>query len=153
MQMEEALNLLDEMLDDSWSLPLSGGKCVIDAEKARDLIDTIRITLPEEIERAEAVLIERENIMAQAKLDSDEIIKKAEERAKVILAQDEAVKAAQQRASDIMAQAQTKTKEMKIATHKFTDNILQQSEETLIRSLEEVRKTRQALRTNYKKQD
>ena len=30
---ESILNDIDELLEDSWSLPLSGGRCVVDAER------------------------------------------------------------------------------------------------------------------------
>ena len=43
---ESILNDIDELLEDSWSLPLSGGRCVVDAEKVRDLIDSIRMNMP-----------------------------------------------------------------------------------------------------------
>lgn len=46
---ESILNDIDELLEDSWSLPLSGGRCVVDAEKVRDLIDSIRMNMPAEI--------------------------------------------------------------------------------------------------------
>ena len=37
MNIEEILDMLDELLDRAWNLPLSGGRCVIDAEKVREL--------------------------------------------------------------------------------------------------------------------
>lgn len=145
MQIEDALNLLDEMIDCSWSLPLSGGRCVIDAEQARDIIDTIRITLPEEFQRAEALLEEREKIIADAQKEGEEIVRQAEERARVILDEHEAVKAAEQRASNIMSQTQTRSREIRMATTHFTDTILKQTEDSLAHSLEELRMTRKAL--------
>lgn len=48
---ESILNDIDELLEDSWSLPLSGGRCVVDAEKVRELIDSIRMNMPSEIKR------------------------------------------------------------------------------------------------------
>ena len=48
MNIEEILDVMDELLDRSWSLPLSGGRCVVDAEKIRDLVDEIRLNLPAE---------------------------------------------------------------------------------------------------------
>ena len=42
MNIDEILDVIDELLDRAWSLPLSGGRCVVDADKVRDLIDDIR---------------------------------------------------------------------------------------------------------------
>ena len=37
MNIEEILDMLDELLDRSWTLPLSGGRCVNGAEKVREM--------------------------------------------------------------------------------------------------------------------
>lgn len=52
MNIEEILDMLDELLDRAWNLPLSGGRCVIDAEKVREMVDDIRLNLPDEIKQA-----------------------------------------------------------------------------------------------------
>ena len=49
MNIEEILDVLDELLDKAWSLPLTGGRCVVDAERVRELIDDIRLNMPTEI--------------------------------------------------------------------------------------------------------
>ena len=64
---ESILNDIDELLEDSWSLPLSGGRCVVDAEKVRDLIDSIRMNMPAEIKQARAVVADRNQILSLAK--------------------------------------------------------------------------------------
>ena len=56
MNIEEILDLLDELLDRSWNLPLSGGRCVVDAEKVRDLLDDVRLNMPTEIKQAKAIV-------------------------------------------------------------------------------------------------
>ena len=45
MSVADLLDKLDDLVDDAWSLPLSGGKTVVDAEKIRDLLDDIRINI------------------------------------------------------------------------------------------------------------
>lgn len=150
MRIEDAINLLDEMFDSSWSLPLSGGKCVIDIERARELIDDMRENLPVEFAQADALLQRREEILEQTKVEAEAMIQKAEERSRAILNQDEAVKAAQQKANDILSQAQEQARELRYATHQFSDGVLKQTEESLYHSLQELRNTRQALRGNAK---
>ena len=43
MPIEEILDQLDELIDRSWSLPLTGGRCVVDADKVRELLDDVRV--------------------------------------------------------------------------------------------------------------
>ena len=40
MNIEEILDALEDMLEEAWSIPLSGNKCVIDAEPVRPMIPT-----------------------------------------------------------------------------------------------------------------
>ena len=146
MNIEEILDMLDELLDKSWSLPLSGGRSVVDDEKIRELLDDIRLNLPTEIKQAKAIVADRADIMANAKREADAIVHRAEDRARALIAQEEIVKAAQQKASEILSQAQSKALELRSASQEFSDDILRQSEESLAKLLTEIRSTRQAMR-------
>lgn len=146
MNIEEILDLLDELLDNSWSLPLSGGRCVVDADKVRDLLEDIRLNLPGEIKQAKAIVADRTEIITMAKRESDDMIRKAEDRARALIAQEEIVRQAQTKAGDILSQAQNKTREMRSASQEFSDSLLRQTEETLMKSLTDIKTTRQALK-------
>lgn len=147
MNIEEILDMLDELLDKSWSLPLSGGRSVVDDEKIRELLDDIRLNLPTEIKQAKAIVADRADIVATAKREADATIRRAEDRARALIAQEEIVRQAQQKASEILTQAQSKAKELRSASQEFSDDILRQSEESLAKLLTEVRSTRQAMRS------
>ena len=56
MNIEEILDVLDEVLDRAWNLPLTGGRCVVDADKVRDMIDEVRLNLAGEIKQAKAIV-------------------------------------------------------------------------------------------------
>ena len=56
MSIEEILDQLDELIDRAWSLPLTGGRCVVDADKVRELLDDVRLNMPTEIRQAQSLL-------------------------------------------------------------------------------------------------
>ena len=151
MNIEEILDMLDELLDKSWSLPLSGGRSVVDDEKIRELLDDVRLNLPSEILQAMAIVADRADILATAKREADAVVRRAEDRARALIAQEEIIKQAQQKAAEILSQAQTKAKELRNASQDFSDDLLRQSEETLTKLLTEVRTTRQAMRNSLRK--
>ena len=151
MNIEEVLDLLDELLDKSWSLPLSGGRCVVDAEKVRDFIDDIRINLPSEIKQAKAIVNDRSEILEAARREAEGVIRKAEDRARSLIAQEEIIKISQSKASEILAQTQMQSREMRQAAQSFSDDILRVTEEAIANSLNEVKQTRQALRSRGKR--
>lgn len=150
MNIDDVLDVMDELLDKSWSLPLSGGRCVVDADRVRDLIDDIRINLPTEIKQAQAIVSDRAEILATAKREAENIIRKAEERAKALVVQEEITKSAQAKAADILSQTQIKSREMRSAASQFSDDILRTTEETVSKALTDLRATRQALRNSAK---
>lgn len=75
MNIEEILDMLDELLDRAWNLPLSGGRCVIDAEKVREMVDDIRLNLPDEIKQAKAIVKDRTEILSSAKSEAEAIVR------------------------------------------------------------------------------
>ena len=128
MNIDEILDVIDELLDRSWSLPLSGGRCVVDADKVRDLIDDIRLNIPAEIKQAKAIVSDRTDIIENAKKEAEQIVRKAEDRARTLIAQEEVSKAAQAKASEILSQAQLKSREIRQAAQEFSDNCLLKTE-------------------------
>lgn len=150
MNVEQILDVLDGMVDRAWNLPMTGGRCVLDADKVRDIIDDIRENLPAEISHAQKIVSDRADIIAEAKREAENIVRKAEERAKTITAQQEIVKQAQQKAQEMLSQAQMKSREMRQVSQEFADKLLKNTEECLAKNLSEVKTTRQALRNTKK---
>ena len=147
MNIDDILDAMDEMLDRAWNLPLTGGRCVVDAEKVRDLID-IRLNMPAEIKQAKQIVADRTDIISVAKKEAEDIVRKAEEHAKALVEQEEITKQAQARATEILTQAQMKSREMRQASQEFAETMLKSTEETLSKALGDVRSTRQALKSS-----
>ena len=124
MTIDEILDMMDDMLDRAWNLPLTGGRSVLDAEKLREMIDDIRLNLPGEIKQAKIIVADRAEIMSTAKKDAENIVRKAEERARALVAQEEVVKEAQAKATELVSSAQTKAREIRQAAQEFSDNVL-----------------------------
>ena len=150
MNIDEILDLLDEALEDAWTLPLSGGRRVVDIEKMRELTDDIRLNLPAEVRQAKAIVNDRAEIISTAKKEAASIAKKAEDKARAIVNQDDLTKAAQQKAAEIISQAQMQAREMRQAATEFADNLMKSTEQFLVASMEEVKETRTKLRGRKK---
>ena len=85
MPIEEILDQLDELIDRSWSLPLTGGRCVVDADKVRELLDDVRLNLPTEIRQAQSIVADRTAIVDEAKKEAEAIIARAENARPLLL--------------------------------------------------------------------
>jgi cell division septum initiation protein DivIVA len=148
MSIDDILDVLDEMVDKSWGLP--GGRCVMDADKIREIIDDIRLNMPQEMRQARAIVADRSEIIKNAKGESEAIIKSAEDKARIIVSQDEVVKQAQAKSNAMIAEAQSKAKDIKKAAADFADSLMKHTEESLFNSLSEVKQARQALKAPVK---
>lgn len=82
----------------------------MDVEQIRDYLDEIRQNLPVELRQAQSIVSDRAQLIESANAQAQAIVKKAEERARVLVSEAEIVKAAQQRAGEIVSAAQTEAR-------------------------------------------
>ncbi len=146
MTIENLLDQIDEMIDKAWGLPLSGGKCLVEADKLRDIIDDIRGNMPSEIRQAKSIVADRVDIIDTAKKEAEDIVRAAGERARAMVMQEEVVKQAAQKANEIATQTQLKCREMRKGAQDFVDDLLKRTEEDLAKHASEVHQMRQMLR-------
>lgn len=146
MSIDEILEAMDDELDRSKHMPLTGGKTLIDPDQFRELVKQVRLNLPGEIKQAQALVNDRRVIINDAKAEAETIIRKAEEKAKVMVSEEVITKQAQQRAHEILTAAQTKSKEIRNATNDYVESMLSRVDELLTANLSDVRKTRAALK-------
>ena len=93
MTLDKILDRMDDLLSESVSLPLSNRK-LGDVEKMQDLLDELRRNLPQEIKDAKGVVLDRDSIIEQAENQAEDIIQKAEVRARQMISEEEIFKAA-----------------------------------------------------------
>ena len=144
MNMDDLMEQLDELLEDGFKMP--GKRVVLDIQKVRAIIDDMRMTMPTEIKQAKGIVADRADIINNATREAGSTIRMAEERAKAMVAQEEITKLAQAKAGEILAAAQKKSREMRKAAQDFVDDLLTRADEQLSANLNEVKKTRAALR-------
>ena len=144
MNMDDLMEQLDEVLDSGFKMP--GKRVIVDVEKVRAIIDDMRMTMPTEVKQAKGIVADRADIINNAKREADSIVRVAEERAKALVAQEEITKLAQAKAGEVLAAAQKKSRDMRKAAQDFVDDLMLRSDEMLTANLNEIRRTRAALR-------
>ncbi len=78
---------------------------IVDEDRMLDLIDQMRVSIPEEIKKSQQIIAQRDRILAQTQEESNRTINIAREKADSLLDRDPVVQAAQARAEQIIAQA------------------------------------------------
>ncbi len=145
MTIDEILEMMDDMLDKAVTVPFSGKKCMIDADKFREYIDNIRYNLPTEIKKAKEIAADRSEIFTSANAQAEEIIKRAEERAKLLVSEEEIVKQAKEAANDLIAQAKAMDASIKKAMVEKLDSVLGESEKSITKTMNEIKSMREVI--------
>lgn len=144
-EFERLLNELDQLLEESWSLPMMGGKCIINREDLKACLDGLHTYYPTEIAKARSLLEERERILQKAKNDAERIIKEARLQANQILNEQEILIRATSNAHMIEAEAKENASKLKKSSIEYVDRLLARAESLYDSSLATIQKTRRVV--------
>ena len=151
MTINESLDMLEELLENAKQVPFANKKVLVDPDRVRTIIDDMRYNMPSEIKKAESVMAERDKIIADAQKKADQLMKTAEERAKILIANETIVKQARELANDIVAKANSMEKEIREAMMLKIDKLFAQTEKSFANGLAEIKQSRAAIKAVSKK--
>jgi membrane protein involved in colicin uptake len=143
---EELLDMLFEMIDEAKNAPLSSDKCVIERDRALDLIDDIRSQFPIELSEAKKMMANRAELIASAKREVESIRKAAEDKARQMLSEDTILLQAKQRANEMVQQAEDRSRELKRSANEYCEDALRRTEEAVAEAYDEIKKSRAKFR-------
>jgi len=143
MDIQHLLDRLEALLSDSRRI---GGKLIVDAQRSWDLIDQMRISVPEEVKQAQRVNQERDRIIAQAKEEAGRIIELARQEAAKLTEEHEIARRAQELAVTIEARARREAESVQYEADEYVMEVLIKLDEDLARTLTVVRNGIEKLR-------
>lgn len=85
---------------------------MVDRERLQELLDQLRLAIPEDIKAAQEILSRKDNLFAQAQMEARQIKGEAEEEFRTKVSESELVKAARHRADSIVTDAQRKAQRL-----------------------------------------
>ncbi len=138
MDILHLVDRLEDLIDEGRHIPLSK-YTMIDEERALEIIDQMRISIPEEIEKANRVLQQRDRLMAQANEEAARLVELARERGDSLISREAIAQAAQSRAANILEQARQEAEAIQADADKYVMEVLSELESQLIRTLTVVR--------------
>lgn len=98
------LDQLEEVLGGGSRVPLTS-RTLVDEQEILDILDQIRVSLPEELKAARRLIQERDQVLADAQAEADRLIQHAEAEVAERVTEHNLVRAAEQRAEDIEERA------------------------------------------------
>jgi len=144
---DELLDMLFDMIDEAKNAAFGGGKCVIDRDKALDLIEDAKNQLPVDLAEARKILSARNEYLAAAKREADEIRKRAEIEANQMVSEAPVMSQARQKAREILNQAEEDAKRARREANEYCVDLLRRTEEALAAAHAEMRQVHTQFRT------
>ena len=151
--LEELITSVYDMIQDAKSVPLSSEKCIIERDKALDMLDDLSAQLPGELKQARTIVASREELISQARREAENIIRNAHAEAEKLIEHEviyqqtlaqcqEMAKANMAECEERIRQTEEQMEQIKAASFGYVDNSLRQTEETILKALNEVKSTR-----------
>lgn len=139
---EQLIENLWEIIDEAKAVPLTADKCIIDRDKALDILDEIKAAFPNEIKMSKEIVEKRNNYIESGKREAEAIKKQAEEYAKRCVNENDITAEARKKANDMVLAAEKNSKELMRAASEYCDDAMKRTEEAIAKALEELRTSR-----------
>lgn len=134
MDIQHLVDRLEDLIDEGRHFAFTKFT-LIDEERALEIIDQMRISVPEQIEKASRLINQRDRLLAQAREEAARIKQVAQEESDSMTNRDAIVQTAQNRANNIIEQARREAEMVRAEADTYVMNVLQELEDQLLRNL------------------
>jgi hypothetical protein len=138
MDILQLIDRLEELFNDAKAVPFTHN-VVVDEDRMLEIIDQMRVVIPDEVKKAQQVLSQKDRVMAQAQEEAERTLALAREKAEQVAAKDNIVVEAQRRAEQILNQARADADATRRDADDYVVDTLVQLQDNLERILNQVR--------------
>ena len=144
MDILHLVDRLEELFNNSRPIPLTRN-VIVDEDKFLDIIDQMRISVPEEVKKAQEVFSKKDRVMAQAQEEANRTLQLAREKADGLVDKELLVQDAKRRADQIIDQARMEAENVKAGADQYAKDSLVNLEREMEQILTQVRNGVQVL--------
>lgn len=144
MDILHLVDRLEELFNESRPIPFTNN-VVVDEDRMLDLIDQMRVAIPDEVKKASKLLVERDRTLAQAQEEAQRTINLARERSEGLVDQNQIVEAAKVKAEQVVEQARQDAEATRREADSYVLDTLTSLEVEMERILTQVRNGIRAL--------
>lgn len=137
MDILQLIDRLEELFNDAKAVPFTHN-VVVDEDKMLELIDQMRIAIPEEVKKAQQVVAQRDRVMAQAQEEANRTLQIARDKADQLVQKDMIVQEAQRRAEQILAQARAEAEGVRVDADNYVLDTLMQLQDQIAKMSNQV---------------
>ena len=145
MEIFTLLENLEEIIESGTKVPLST-KVMVDKEELNEILEEIRLKLPDELKQAKWVKEERQGIIMDAQKEADQIVRETETKIISLVDDHEITRQALAQKEEIIESADKVAREITTGTREYADALLERLEEILKEALNVVHDNRKELK-------
>ncbi len=134
MDILHLVDRLEEIVKESRSMPFSSMR-LVDERHIWPLLDQMRISIPDEVRRAERIIREKERVMAQSQEEAERIIALARTEAAQVTAEHAVAKSAKAQATLTQKQAEQEAESIRAGADQYAFEVLCKLEQDMKRAL------------------
>jgi len=150
MNIEEILDEIDELLDNSPSVPFVQHKKIIDGERLRELVNDVRLNMNQELKEAKEIERESQRILNNAKSSAEDIVRRAEDRAEQLVSHETIVIEARKKAIDMITKAQNASKNIQQNAALSIAKMLNETEAHYTKNLQNIKAVKSKISSTLK---
>jgi F0F1-type ATP synthase membrane subunit b/b' len=148
MDILHLVDRLEELFNKSHAIPLTHN-VIVDEDKFLDIIDQMRISVPEEVKKAQEVFTKKDRVMAQAQEEANRTLALARDKADDLIDKEALVSDAKRRADQIVEQARVEAENIKAGADNYAQESLLNLEHAMEQLLTQVRNGIQLLEEKH----
>jgi cell division septum initiation protein DivIVA len=130
MDILQLIDRLEELFNAAKAVPFTHN-VVVDEDRMLELIDQMRIAIPEEVKKAQQVMAQRDRVMAQAQEEANRTLQLARDKAEQLVLKDMIVQEAQRRAEQIVSQARADAEATRVDADNYVVDTLMQLQDQI----------------------
>lgn len=138
MDILHLIDRLETLITEGFHLPFTAN-VIVQEDAVLDIIDQMRVSIPEEVKLAKRTEAERERLLLQAQEEADRLVAMAREKTMSLADEHELVEYAKERAREIEEEAHRQAEEIIADADEYIVNQLSELEEQLMKTLTVVR--------------
>jgi cell division septum initiation protein DivIVA len=138
MDILHLVDRLEELFNESRPIPLTHN-VIVNEDKILDIIDQMRVTIPDEMKKAQQVLSQRDRVLAQAQEEANRTLALAREKSEQMIERDALAQAAKVQADEIISKSLSDAERSRRDADKYVIDTLMRVEYELERMLNQAR--------------
>jgi vacuolar-type H+-ATPase subunit H len=131
---------LEALVVNARKVPMTS-QVILEQATLLDLIDQLRVAIPEDVRSARRIMQESDRVLAKAREEAEQIIGAAQEQAALLLQDQSILREAETKANEMIEKAQSKSDETMRGADVYAADVLVRLESDLVKTLSIIKKS------------